>query len=151
MFGSIYFSTSDVGRLFSVTRFTIRNWINSGWLGSVKTLGGHRRILAQHLIEFISNNKSLSNEDIKISVFLIKEMSCYAIKAYVYQTLIELTGIKLVKIETDKKLAVIISNPKKIEKSQIKYILERKMHFSIMEIEMDVYQLDRSLRDHEGE
>lgn len=52
-----YLTTTQAAKLCNVTRFTIRNWINNGRLHASRTVGGHRRILKDALLKFISDNK----------------------------------------------------------------------------------------------
>lgn len=52
-----YLTTSQAATICNVTRFTIRNWINSGRLKSSKTAGGHRRICQDDLTNFMESNQ----------------------------------------------------------------------------------------------
>ena len=52
-----YYSTVEVAKLCSVTRFSVINWTNQGVLKSIKTPGGHRRIHRMDLITFIKTYK----------------------------------------------------------------------------------------------
>ncbi|MBU1923978.1 MAG: helix-turn-helix domain-containing protein [Candidatus Omnitrophica bacterium] len=86
-----YLTTTQAARYCNVTRFTIRNWVNSDMLKATKTAGGHRRILKQELIKFIKKNnisevtkkeehylKALNSKEGK-AVKDIKEVSVYDI------------------------------------------------------------------------
>lgn len=57
-----YLTTSQAATICNVTRFTIRNWINSGRLSSTKTIGGHRRIPKDVLTEFMKSNQIVEIE-----------------------------------------------------------------------------------------
>lgn len=39
-----YMTTTELARLCGVSRFTVINWVENGYLKSIKTQGGHRRI-----------------------------------------------------------------------------------------------------------
>ncbi|MBN1621998.1 MAG: response regulator [Endomicrobiales bacterium] len=52
----IYFTTYQISRICGVSTPTIVDWINSGKLTAYKTLGGHRRITKEDLIEFLKKN-----------------------------------------------------------------------------------------------
>ena len=52
-----YYSTVEVAKLCSVTRFSVINWAKQGILKSTKTPGGHRRIHRVDLITFIKTYK----------------------------------------------------------------------------------------------
>jgi excisionase family DNA binding protein len=52
-----YYSTVDVAKLCSVTRFSVINWAKQRILKSTKTPGGHRRIHRADLISFIKTYK----------------------------------------------------------------------------------------------
>lgn len=53
-----YLTTSQAAKLCNVTRFTIRNWINSGKLKARKTAGGHRRISKEAFLKFINGDET---------------------------------------------------------------------------------------------
>lgn len=57
-----YLTTSQAAGICNVTRFTIRNWINSGKLKSTKTAGGHRRISKDALAVFMKSNQIVEIE-----------------------------------------------------------------------------------------
>ena len=46
-----------MAKICMVSTETIRRWIDKGAIRSVKTLGGHRRILVQDFFEFLTKNK----------------------------------------------------------------------------------------------
>jgi len=52
-----YYSTVEVAKLCSVTRFSVINWAKQQILKSTKTPGGHRRIHRVDLISFIKTYK----------------------------------------------------------------------------------------------
>jgi len=51
-----YLTTGKAAELCHVTRYTIRNWVISGKLGTQVTAGGHRRIAKKDLLSFIETN-----------------------------------------------------------------------------------------------
>ncbi|MBF0569180.1 MAG: helix-turn-helix domain-containing protein [Candidatus Omnitrophica bacterium] len=54
-----YFTTSQAAKILHVTRFTVLNWIKSGKLKAVATLGGHQRIPKRSLEAFLDQDQSL--------------------------------------------------------------------------------------------
>jgi len=50
-------TTTETAKFCNVTRFTIRNWIDSGKLKAYKTAGGHRRILEEDIVIFLKKNE----------------------------------------------------------------------------------------------
>ena len=52
----IVLSTADVARLFNVTETTVKRWADEGALCCQRTLGGHRKFLIKHVIEFAEKN-----------------------------------------------------------------------------------------------
>ncbi len=54
---SEYLTTTQAAEFCGVTRFTIRNWVNSSGLKAYKTAGGHRRILKRDLISFMKEER----------------------------------------------------------------------------------------------
>jgi len=50
-------TTSGAAQLCNVSRFTIRNWVESGKLKSSLTAGGHRRIAREDLLKFMPEKK----------------------------------------------------------------------------------------------
>lgn len=51
------FSTSNVARMLGVAVGSVANWIDKGQLRAGKTPGGHRRVTARHLLEFLRVQK----------------------------------------------------------------------------------------------
>jgi excisionase family DNA binding protein len=47
------FSTSAVARMLGVAVGSVANWIDQGQLKAGKTPGGHRRVVAENLVEFL--------------------------------------------------------------------------------------------------
>ncbi len=64
---SEYLTTTDAAKFCSVTRFTIRNWVNSCGLKADKTAGGHRRILRSDLKGFMKEKRADRAREEKIS------------------------------------------------------------------------------------
>ena len=51
------FTTDDVSKICGVTIQAVIGWEKQGKLPAYKTLGGHRRITKENLIEFLNKNK----------------------------------------------------------------------------------------------
>lgn len=51
-----YFTPSKIGRIVGVHHNTILRWIEQGKLKAYTTLGGHRRIWLEDLLEFLAVN-----------------------------------------------------------------------------------------------
>ncbi len=49
-------STGDICRMFKVNRVTVADWVNSGRLPAIKTLGGHSRFHRETILEFLRAN-----------------------------------------------------------------------------------------------
>ena len=49
-------STGDVCRIFEVNRVTVADWVNSGRLPAIKTLGGHSRFRREDILGFLKTN-----------------------------------------------------------------------------------------------
>lgn len=62
------FTTHEAAEYCKVTPATIIRWINSGRLKSLKTAGGHRRILTDDLIKFWEKTNPAVNGTMKILV-----------------------------------------------------------------------------------
>ncbi len=46
-------STKDITEMFKVNRVTVAEWVNSGKLPAIKTLGGHSRVRREDLVQFL--------------------------------------------------------------------------------------------------
>ncbi|MFA5858470.1 MAG: response regulator [Elusimicrobiota bacterium] len=64
------FTTHHISKICGVTMPTVINWIEQGQLPAYKTLGGHRRVKQDDLIEFLKKNKFPLPDE------LAKEWSC---------------------------------------------------------------------------
>ena len=52
-----YLSTSQVAAILQVTATSVANWVDQGKLPAGRTAGGHRKILAGDLVEFLKKQK----------------------------------------------------------------------------------------------
>ncbi len=59
-----FYTTFDISDMCGVGVTTIVDWVESGKLKAHKTLGGHRRISKQDLVEFLKKNKFPIPEEI---------------------------------------------------------------------------------------
>ena len=59
------FSTFEVARLLEVVPGTVANWIKAGKLPAFRTLGGHRRVTGQDLINFLKANSMPAPEALR--------------------------------------------------------------------------------------
>lgn len=50
-------SVSQAAVIFGVSRQTVLNWINAGYLGSIKTQGGHYRIPLEEMNKFLAGGR----------------------------------------------------------------------------------------------
>lgn len=57
-----YLTTSQAAAYLHVTRFTILNWVKSGKLKAVHTLGGHQRIPKESILRLIPKNKTVDQK-----------------------------------------------------------------------------------------
>lgn len=48
-----FFTTSEIGKIFGVTRICVYKWIKDGKLSAIRVPGGKYRVLKKDLIEFI--------------------------------------------------------------------------------------------------
>lgn len=49
-------STKDITEMFQVNRVTVAEWVNSGKLPAIKTLGGHSRVRREDLVQFLKDH-----------------------------------------------------------------------------------------------
>jgi excisionase family DNA binding protein len=47
------FTSGEVAQMCAVSKTTVIRWVDSGRLGAFQTPGGHRRVLAQELHDFM--------------------------------------------------------------------------------------------------
>jgi excisionase family DNA binding protein len=45
-----YFTTSSIANLCGVSRLTVRNWVESGKIKAIRTIGGHRRVARSEVL-----------------------------------------------------------------------------------------------------
>jgi excisionase family DNA binding protein len=50
-------TSTEVGELLQVNSSSVKNWVNEGRLTAFRTPGGHRRIRASDLVEFLAKHK----------------------------------------------------------------------------------------------
>ncbi|MBM3691211.1 MAG: BldC family transcriptional regulator [Actinobacteria bacterium] len=55
----------EVARLFAVDPKTVSRWANAGKISSVKTIGGHRRLLASEIRAKLAANQLGDLEDMR--------------------------------------------------------------------------------------
>lgn len=51
-----YFNSQETARILGVNVSTIKRWTDEGKLDCIKTAGGHRKFLMQHLADFLEEN-----------------------------------------------------------------------------------------------
>ncbi|MBF0387792.1 MAG: helix-turn-helix domain-containing protein [Candidatus Omnitrophica bacterium] len=73
-----FFTTSEFAELCGVCRFTVRNWVQSGKIKSVTTMGGHRRIPRSEVLEFF---RMRGGKSMKIVDYAVLHCWQYAEKA----------------------------------------------------------------------
>lgn len=77
-----YFNSKDAAKMLGVNVSSIKRWTDEGKLECIKTAGGHRKFILQHLASFLENHKKdnsrvnlfpLENEtDLLISHYILK-------------------------------------------------------------------------------
>ncbi len=58
-----YYSTVDAAKLLGVSVRTVQLWVESGALEAWKTAGGHRRIVASSVDDYIENRQTTTEND----------------------------------------------------------------------------------------
>jgi len=53
-----YFNSEEAAKILGVNVSTIKRWTEEGKLGCIKTEGGHRKFLMEHLAAFLEKNKN---------------------------------------------------------------------------------------------
>ncbi|MGD9487358.1 MAG: B12-binding domain-containing protein [Calditrichaceae bacterium] len=76
-----YFSTEEAAVLLGVNVSSIKRWTESGKLECVKTAGGHRKFLIEHLKKFIDENNKYSS---KIQVIPIEKEEDLQISYHIF-------------------------------------------------------------------
>ena len=70
-------------------------------------------------------------KSLDVVIFEIKEMRCYSsMTSHIYETLAAVHGVKEVQMKSSRKHAVVVFDPKEVDKEYLRQILGRKMHFS---------------------
>jgi excisionase family DNA binding protein len=77
-----YINSEEAARILGVNVSTIKRWTDEGKLGCIKSAGGHRKFLMEHLAKFLEKNKKKaekvnlfpleSEADLRISQRIIK-------------------------------------------------------------------------------
>ncbi|MFZ0391371.1 MAG: helix-turn-helix domain-containing protein [Calditrichia bacterium] len=66
------FNSQEAAKILGVNVSTIKRWTDSGKLACIRSAGGHRKFLMEHLAEFLDNNK---NKTEKVNLFPIENES----------------------------------------------------------------------------
>ncbi len=61
-----YFNSQDAAKILGVNVSTIKRWTDESKLSCIKTAGGHRKFLPEHIDEFIKRNKRSAS---KVNLF----------------------------------------------------------------------------------
>jgi excisionase family DNA binding protein len=64
-----YFNSEEAARILAVNVSTIKRWTDEGKLGCIRTAGGHRKFLMEHLSAFLGENKDKTE---KVNLFPIE-------------------------------------------------------------------------------
>ncbi len=75
-----YLTTSQAAKICNVTRFTILNWIKSGKLLAVSTLGGHQRIPKETVLFLLKKKNSPVEEELPSSNINPPTVRCWESK-----------------------------------------------------------------------
>ncbi|MBD3290423.1 helix-turn-helix domain-containing protein [candidate division KSB1 bacterium] len=67
-----YFNSLDAANILGVNVSTIKRWTEEGKLECIKTAGGHRKFLMQHLADFLKNYKK---DKSKVNLFPVEDDS----------------------------------------------------------------------------
>ena len=67
--GVQYFNSQEAAKILGVNVSTIKRWTDEGKLGCIKTAGGHRKFLMEHLATFLETNKKKTE---KVNLFPIE-------------------------------------------------------------------------------
>lgn len=68
-----FYSTIEAAKLLGVSVRTVQLWVENGSLDAWKTAGGHRRIMAKSVDDYIRANQTSSTEDSNKSRVLVVE------------------------------------------------------------------------------
>jgi len=69
----LFYTTYEAGDVLYVSHSTVIEWIRTGKLKAIKTLGGHRRIPKEELDDFIRRNKMILEENKKARVLIVDD------------------------------------------------------------------------------
>jgi excisionase family DNA binding protein len=67
--GIQYFNSQEAAKILGVNVSTIKRWTDEGKLGCIKSAGGHRKFLMEHLATFLETNKKKTE---KVNLFPIE-------------------------------------------------------------------------------
>jgi excisionase family DNA binding protein len=67
--GIQYFNSQEAAKILGVNVSTIKRWTDGGKLGCIKSAGGHRKFLMEHLATFLETNKKKTE---KVNLFPIE-------------------------------------------------------------------------------
>ncbi len=67
--GIQYFNSEEAAKVLGVNVSTIKRWTDEGKLTCIKTVGGHRKFLMEHLASFLETNKKKTE---KVNLFPIE-------------------------------------------------------------------------------
>ncbi|MFA5059300.1 MAG: response regulator [Candidatus Omnitrophota bacterium] len=68
-----FYTTYEAGSRLFVSHSTVIDWIESGKLKAVKTLGGHRRIPREELERFMARHKMVSEQKKKPAILIVDD------------------------------------------------------------------------------
>ncbi|MGD9899330.1 MAG: B12-binding domain-containing protein [Calditrichaceae bacterium] len=77
-----YFNTEEAAVILGVNVSTIKRWTDSGKVECVKTAGGHRKFLIEHLKKFIEENNKYSS---KIQILPIEKEEDLQVSYHIFQ------------------------------------------------------------------
>lgn len=75
-----YFNSKDVANMLGVNVSSVKRWTDEGKLECIKTAGGHRKFILQHLASFIENHKKNNS---RVNLFPIESESDLLISHYI--------------------------------------------------------------------
>lgn len=75
-----YFNSDEAAKILGVNVSTIKRWTEEGKLGCIKTAGGHRKFLMEHLAKFLEKNK---NKTEKVNLFPLESESDLRISQHI--------------------------------------------------------------------
>lgn len=75
-----YFNSKDVAKMLGVNVSSIKRWTDEGKLECIKTAGGHRKFILQHLASFIESHKK---DNSRVNLFPLESESDLLISHYI--------------------------------------------------------------------